>query len=53
MYKRAVLIFFLLSSFIFSSQPVQAQEASGPIYIVQAGDNLSSIAARFSVSVTD
>ena len=34
-------------------QPVQAQEANGPIYVVQPGDSLSSIAARFNVNVND
>jgi murein DD-endopeptidase MepM/ murein hydrolase activator NlpD len=53
MYKRAILIIFLLTSFIASSHPVQAQEVSGPIYVVQPGDSLTSIAARFSVNLTD
>ena len=34
-------------------QPVQAQEANGPVYVVQPGDSLSSIAARFNVNVND
>ena len=33
--------------------PAHAQDVSGPIYIVQPGDSLSSIAARFSVSLAD
>ncbi|MBL8101584.1 MAG: peptidoglycan DD-metalloendopeptidase family protein [Anaerolineales bacterium] len=53
MYKRTTLILFLIVSLFFSSQPVHAQDASGPIYIVQPGDSLSSIAARFSVSLND
>lgn len=53
MYKRAILILFLLSSFFVSSQPVHAQDASGPIYVVQPGDSLSSIAARFSVDLNE
>ncbi len=53
MYKRAILILFLLTSFIVSSQPVHAQDASGPIYVVQPGDSLSSIAARFSVDLNE
>src|SRR5215510_2404897 len=44
------LLFILISAFIF--QPVSAQ-ASGPIYIVQAGDTLSLIASRFNVTVND
>lgn len=53
MYNRAILIFFLLASLIVSSQPVYAQEISGPVYIVQPGDSLSSIAARFNVSLDE
>lgn len=53
MFKRVILIFFLLASLIASSQPVHAQEISGPIYIVQPGDSLSSIAARFNVSMNE
>jgi murein DD-endopeptidase MepM/ murein hydrolase activator NlpD len=54
MHKRFILIFFLLA-FLLGSQPVQAQEeeSTGPIYIVQPGDSLSSIAARFSVSLQE
>ncbi|MBI5824877.1 MAG: peptidoglycan DD-metalloendopeptidase family protein [Chloroflexi bacterium] len=51
MYKRAILIIFLLASLLLSSQPVQAQEINGPVYIVQPGDSLSSIAARFNISM--
>jgi murein DD-endopeptidase MepM/ murein hydrolase activator NlpD len=36
----------------FAIRPVAAQ-ASGPIYIVQAGDTLSYIASRFNVSIND
>lgn len=53
MSKRIFLLFFLLSSFILPFQPVHAQDASAPVYIVQPGDSLSSIAARFNVSITD
>lgn len=53
MYKRAILIILLFSSVIISSQPVSAQETSGPIYIVQSGDSLSSIASRFSVGLSE
>ena len=53
MYKRAALILFLLASILASSQPVQAQDVSGPIYVVQSGDSLTSIAARFSVNLND
>jgi len=53
MYKRAILILFLLAGSLVSSQPVHAQEASGPIYVVQPGDSLSSIAARFSTDLNE
>ncbi|MFN8383319.1 MAG: peptidoglycan DD-metalloendopeptidase family protein [Anaerolineales bacterium] len=53
MYKRGFFILFLLASLIASSQPVHAQDASGPIYVVQPGDSLSSIAARFSVDLNE
>jgi len=51
MYKRAILIFLLLS-FGFSSQSVQAQEITGTAYVVKPGDTLSSIAASFNVDLT-
>jgi murein DD-endopeptidase MepM/ murein hydrolase activator NlpD len=44
------LIFLLLIS--FSVRPAFAQ-ASGPVYIVQAGDTLSFIASRFNVTIND
>jgi murein DD-endopeptidase MepM/ murein hydrolase activator NlpD len=45
------LLSFLLLSFLFLSAagPVSAQQADGPIYIVQAGDTLTLIASRFNV----
>lgn len=36
-----------------ATKPAQAQSADGPIYIVQPGDSLLSIASRFNVSMTD
>jgi murein DD-endopeptidase MepM/ murein hydrolase activator NlpD len=52
MYKHAILILFLLA-FVFFPKSAQAQEVAGPVYVVQPGDSLSSIAARFNVSLTD
>ncbi|NOT03220.1 MAG: peptidoglycan DD-metalloendopeptidase family protein [Anaerolineales bacterium] len=52
MFKRAIIIIFLLTTLI-SSKPAYAQEASGPVYIVQSGDSLSSIAEFFSVSINE
>ncbi|MDP1716368.1 MAG: peptidoglycan DD-metalloendopeptidase family protein [Anaerolineales bacterium] len=53
MCKRVIVLLLLLASLINSAQPVYAQDASGPVYIVQPGDSLSSIAARFNISITD
>jgi murein DD-endopeptidase MepM/ murein hydrolase activator NlpD len=51
MYKRALLILLIL--FLLPFHPVQAQDVTGPIYIVQPGDSLSAIAARFNVSLNE
>lgn len=51
MLKRFILL-ALISNLLLSVHAVSAQ-ASGPVYIVQAGDTLSTIAARFNVSVAD
>ena len=52
MYKKLTLIIVLLLSLIITTKPAQAQD-TGPVYIVQSGDSLSSIASRFSVSLAD
>ncbi|MDL1920852.1 LysM peptidoglycan-binding domain-containing protein, partial [Chloroflexi bacterium CFX5] len=49
---KYILLLFLLSSFFFPSYPTRAQEG-GAIYIVQPGDSLYSIAARFGVSLDE
>jgi murein DD-endopeptidase MepM/ murein hydrolase activator NlpD len=51
--RNRFVILFLLISILFPLQPAKAQDAAGPIYIVQPGDSLSSIAARFSISLND
>lgn len=51
MTKRFISILFLLSLLALTFQPAQAQDASGPIYIVQSGDSLSTIASRFSITL--
>jgi len=51
MYKRFPY-FFLILILIFSYSPAQAQSAEGAVYIVQTGDSLSSIAARFNVELS-
>ncbi|MCJ7432018.1 MAG: LysM peptidoglycan-binding domain-containing protein, partial [Anaerolineales bacterium] len=52
MHKRAAYLLLLLILFL-SAHPVSAQEQTGPVYIVQAGDSLSSIAANFNVPLED
>lgn len=52
MYKR-LLLFLCAIILLTSSYPVKAQEGTGPIYIVQPGDSLSSIASRFSVDMNE
>ncbi len=51
MLKRLVLL-ALVASLLCLVRPVSAQ-SSGPVYVVQPGDTLNSIAARFNVSIND
>lgn len=51
MLKRSLLL-IIAASMLFVARPVSAQ-SSGPVYVVQPGDTLSSIANRFNVSLTD
>lgn len=50
-FKKFVILFLFF--LILPFQPTQAQDSTGPIYIVQPGDSLSSIASRFNVSLND
>ncbi|RPH62435.1 MAG: LysM peptidoglycan-binding domain-containing protein [Chloroflexi bacterium] len=57
MIKR-ILPLLLAVSLLFWASPASAQDptpapVSGPIYIIQLGDSLSSIASRFGVSLND
>ena len=59
MHKR-FLILILLISILYAAQPAFAQTStppstppSGPTYVIQSGDTLSSIADRFSISLND
>lgn len=47
---KRFLILLLLLTLVLSPQSASAQEG-GPIYIVQSGDTLFSIAARFSITL--
>ncbi len=49
--RKFFLIALLFSLFLIST-PVSAQ-STGPVYIVQPGDTLSAIAARFNVNLND
>ncbi len=50
--RKLSLLFFLIIVLALTVGPASAQSA-GPVYIVQPGDTLSSIASRFGVSVDD
>lgn len=51
--RNHTLISFLLLAMAVSFHPVHAQDGTGPVYIIQPGDSLSSIAARFNVSMNE
>jgi murein DD-endopeptidase MepM/ murein hydrolase activator NlpD len=56
MHKSTVACVLALIVIVFSVTPAAAQTptpSAGPVYIVQSGDTLWSIAIRFNVSVTD
>ncbi|MCQ3937407.1 MAG: hypothetical protein DPW18_10210, partial [Chloroflexi bacterium] len=51
--RNRIFIVVLLFALIVPLKPAYAQDAAGPVYIVQPGDSLSSIASRFNVSLND
>jgi murein DD-endopeptidase MepM/ murein hydrolase activator NlpD len=51
--RNGKLVVLILLLFLLPFQSIQAQEDTNPIYIVQSGDSLSSIAVRFNISLTD
>jgi murein DD-endopeptidase MepM/ murein hydrolase activator NlpD len=54
MYKRILLLICLFALLLPGGRvAAQDQSSDGPIYIVQSGDSLWLIAARFGVSVSD
>jgi murein DD-endopeptidase MepM/ murein hydrolase activator NlpD len=52
MINRIFIFLLLLSFWMLPFQPAHAQ-TSGPVYVVQPGDSLSSIASDFSISVNE
>lgn len=52
MHKR-ISTFLLLILLFFPVSIVSAQDTTGPVYIVQPGDSLSSIASRFNISLAE
>lgn len=51
--RKRLFIALLLLTLTFPFKPAFAQDPTGPIYIVQPGDSLYSIAARFSISLDE
>lgn len=49
--RKHFFIALLLLTLIVPIKPALAQDPTGPIYIVQPGDSLYSIAARFSITL--
>src|SRR5512135_767980 len=49
---RRFLLILVAASLLFLASPAFAQ-SSGPVYIVQPGDTVSTIAERFNVSIND
>ena len=55
MVKKTLLVLLILA-LLLPTTSARAQESTpstGPIYIIQSGDSLSSIASRFGISLTD
>jgi murein DD-endopeptidase MepM/ murein hydrolase activator NlpD len=53
MIKHTFLLLILLSLLMPPPQPAYAQSGDGPVYIVQPGDSLSSIAVFFNINLAD
>jgi len=50
---KRLLLFLILVLILLPTSVVAAQSTSAPIYIVQSGDTLSSIAARFNIPLEE
>ncbi len=53
MTKRLILLFLILCLSALPPKLAHAQSPDGPVYVVQSGDSLSSIAVFFNISLTD
>jgi murein DD-endopeptidase MepM/ murein hydrolase activator NlpD len=53
MIKRSIYILLTLLLLFSPKNAIAQDQSTGPIYIVQEGDNLNTIAAQFDISVTD
>lgn len=53
MHKRIIIIFVILLLIPIGTIAAQEIPDDGPIYIVQSGDTLTAIAARFGISIQD
>ena len=51
--RKRIFLIFLVALFLTPLKPARAQNPAGPIYIVQSGDSLYSIAARFSLTIDE
>lgn len=53
MKKHIIPFVLILCLLTIPSHPARAQSSGGPVYIVQPGDSLSSIAVFFNIDLTD
>lgn len=51
--RTYVLLPLLIAFLLMPFQPAQAQSSNGPVYVVQPGDSLSSIASLFNINLAD
>jgi len=51
--RKRIYLILLLTLCIIPLKTARAQDPTGPVYVVQSGDSLYSIAARFSITIDD
>lgn len=51
--RKHILLFITLAVILQPALPAAAQTSQGPVYIVQPGDTLSSIAVKFNIQLED